>query len=218
MFTQHILTAAEAQALYLTDDSAHDFDHVLRVTKLATYLAQCEGANVAVVRLAALLHDVPAPQDFHADPTAVRQSHHLAAADYAGQLLHERGLGTSEVANVVHCIKAHRFRDRTIQPQTLEAQCLYDADKLDAMGAIGVARTFAFAGARGNRIWTMPWSQITEVPAQVADYTPGHEFVFKLQRLLESLHTTSARKIGQERHDFMVQFFTQLDNEIGVIA
>lgn len=85
------------------------------------------------------------------------------------------------------------------------------------MGAIGVARAFAFAGAHGSRLWTTPWPQITSVPTDVGDYTPVHEYVFKLQRLLETVTTASARKIGRERHDFMIQFFTQLDIEIGAI-
>lgn len=217
MLIHTILTDTEAKALYQTDDSAHDFDHVLRVTKMAVHIAQLEGADPAIVRLAALLHDVPVPAAFANASISARQSHHLAAAEYAGQLLRERGLGTNEVANIVHCIQAHRFRDRTIQPQTLEAQCLYDADKLDAIGAIGVARVFAFAGAHGNRLWTTRWQEITEPPNQKVDYTPGHEFVFKLKRLIETLYTASARKIGQERHDFMIQFFTQLDLEIGAM-
>lgn len=114
MLTQLILTEDEAQALYHTDDSAHDFDHVLRVTKMAMYIAQIEGANVTVVRLAALLHDVPTPNSPEIDSTSIRQAHHIAAAEYAGRFLSERGLVTLDVENVVHCIKAHRFRDRTI--------------------------------------------------------------------------------------------------------
>lgn len=217
MLTHTFLTDDEAKKLYQTDDSAHDFDHVLRVTRMAMHLAQLEGADQSIVRLAALLHDLPVPASFTTAFASERKSHHLAAAEYAGHLLAERGLGTNEVANVVHCIQAHRFRDRTIQPQTLEAQCLYDADKLDAIGAIGVARVFAFAGSHGNRLWTTPWQEIAEPPTQTVDYTPGHEFVFKLKRLLDTLYTASARKIGQERHDFMIQFFTQLDLEIGAI-
>ncbi len=144
----------EARALYTTGDAAHDFDHVRRVTHLARAIARAEGAHEAVVCTAALLHDVPAhfPEG---DAANARAEHHMAAASFAQEYLTARGVPAAHVANVVHCIEAHRFRDASRMPATLEAQCLYDADKLDSMGAIGVARAFAFAGTHGNRLWHM---------------------------------------------------------------
>jgi uncharacterized protein len=225
------LTDDEARALYTllhvepdhagesvgdsVGDSAHDFDHVWRVTTMAIRLAHSEGADVTVVRLAALLHDVPVPEA-GADAHSRRHAHHLAAADYARELLTSRGMGTEQVANVVHCIEAHRFRDQSIQPQTLEAQCLYDADKLDSIGAIGIARAFAFAGAYHNRLWSEPWSAAPPDNAKPSGihYTPVHEYVYKLRRILATLHTASARRIGDERHRFMIAFFDRLDAEM----
>jgi len=213
------LTVAEAGALYEAGDAAHDFDHVLRVTRMAESIAQAEGADVQVVRLAALLHDAPIqPQDI---PAANRRgAHHLEAAQFAHQLLSGRGLGTDRVANIVHCIEAHRFRDRSIQPATLEAQCVYDADKLDSMGAIGVARCFAFAGAHDSRLWTEPWTRAPEARAKPVgrEYTPVHEFVYKLQLLFDALHTQTARGIGAERHRVMLAFFDHLDSEMSDLA
>jgi len=203
-------TEDEARALYAAGDAAHDFDHVLRVTRLALQIAAAEGADQLVVQQAALLHDVPT-----AVHGATRQAHHLAAADYAKTILAERGLEPKKLANIVHCIESHRFRDQSVQPQTLEARCLYDADKLDSIGAIGVARAFAFAGSHGNRLWTTPYPKISagEKPTG-ADYTPVHEFVYKLERLLATLHTATARQIGRQRHTFMQQFYEQLDAEM----
>ncbi|MCC6168865.1 MAG: HD domain-containing protein [Caldilineaceae bacterium] len=203
------LSAEEARRLYAAGDAAHDFDHVLRVTRLAVQLAQTEGADVSVVRLAALLHDVPTPGDRRSD-------HHRAAAEFARQWLTRRGLGTEAVAAVVHAIEAHRFRDQTVQPATLEAQCLYDADKLDSIGAIGVGRAFAFAGAQGNRLWTEPAVAAPPGDAQPQghDYTPVHEYVYKLRRILATLHTVSARRIGAARHATMQTFFERLDAEM----
>jgi uncharacterized protein len=207
------LSDDEARRLYAAGeaapDSAHDFDHVLRVTRLAVYIAQAEGADVAVVRLAALLHDVPTPG-------AGRGDHHRAAAEFARHWLTRRGLGTEAVANVVHSIEAHRFRDPAVQPATLEAQCVYDADKLDSIGAIGIARAFAFAGAHDNRLWREAW---TAAPPDAArphgrDYTPVHEYVYKLQRIYATLHTATARRIGAQRHAFMRTFFDRLDTEM----
>jgi uncharacterized protein len=217
VLTETYLTDDEARTLYTVGDAAHDFDHVRRVTMLAIRIAQQEGADVAVVRLAALLHDVPvADQDQEADVTKSRGTHHFAAADFARELLLGRGMGTEQVMNVVHCIKAHRFRDQSVQPQSLEAKCLYDADKLDSIGAIGVARAFAFAGAYNNRLWHEPWTSVPPDNAkpQGGDYTPVHEYVYKLRRILATLHTQSARRIGGERHRTMIAFFDLLDAEM----
>jgi uncharacterized protein len=218
------LTDDEARALYQAGDAAHDFDHIWRVTTLAIRLAQREGADETVVRLAALLHDVPAPEDEgpkdnveeRTDAGGRRKAHHLAAAEYASKLLAARGLGTEQVANVVHSIAAHRFRDQSVQPQTLEAKCLYDADKLDSIGAIGIGRAFAYAGAYNNRLWSEPWSATPPDDAKPngANYTPVHEYVYKLRRILATLHTESARRIGAERHHFMTTFFDRLDAEM----
>ena len=183
-------------------------------------LPNVKGADVEVVRMAALLHDVPVDEAVHKVATDgnARRTHHLAAADFARQLLHARGMASERVANVAHCIEAHRFRDQSIQPTTLEAQCLYDADKLDSIGAIGVARAFAYAGHNGNRLWTEPWTGVPQRTTKPtgADYTPVHEFVYKLQQLLATLHTTTAQRIGAERHAFMITFFSQLDAEMEI--
>jgi len=203
------LSEKAARRLYDEGDAAHDFDHVLRVMRLAVRIAEAEGADVTVVRLAALLHDVPVEAQG-------RAGHHLAAARFAGELLAARGLGTERTANVVHSIEAHRFRDRSIQPQTLEAKCLYDADKLDSIGAIGVGRAFAYAGSHGSRLWRETSEQAAaavQAPAG-AEYTPVHEYVHKLRRVLETLHTETAREIGRERHAFMQRFYARLDAEM----
>jgi uncharacterized protein len=234
---QLYLTETEVRALYTGADRAHDFDHVLRVARMAVHLACAEGADQTVVRLAALLHDAPAagqaqpieteaptlsgprrslPGAHRNSHIPARSAHHLAAADFARQLLAARGLGNEQLANVIHCIEAHRFRDQSIHPVTLEARCLYDADKLDSIGAIGVARVFAYAGRHNNRLWTTPWM---ETPSQAqkpagADYTPVHEFVYKLRHLSDTLYTATARRIGEQRHAFLYAFFDQLDAEM----
>lgn len=197
----------EIAALYQAGDSSHDFDHVLRVRDLALHIASAEDADKMVVEAAALLHDVPLPD--HG-----RSKHHLASAEYAGRFLMQKGMDPQRVQNVVHAISAHRFRDQSIQPQTLEAKVLYDADKLDSIGAIGVARAFAFAGRFGERLWNQPWRAAPDEPPVGADYTPVHEFVYKLRKILPSLHTESARAIGYERHRFMTDFFDGLDAEM----
>ncbi|MCB9140058.1 MAG: HD domain-containing protein [Caldilineaceae bacterium] len=208
-----MLSQSEARKLYTQGDAAHDFDHVLRVARLAEAIALAEGADVSIVRTAAYLHDVPVQ---HQNGRMVRSAHHLAAADFARELLTARGVGNKTVDAVVHSIEAHRFRDQSITPRTLEAQCLYDADKLDSMGAIGIARAFAFAGAHDSRLWTESWSDAPADDAQPAgaEYTPVHEYVYKLSRLQATLYTATARRMGEARHAFMRTFFDRLDNEM----
>jgi uncharacterized protein len=124
---------------------------------------------------------------------------------------------------VAHCIEAHRF-SQPPEPATLEARCLNDADKLDAIGAIGVARAFAFAASHGNRLWTHPLPELDQIigPDRRAyrrthggsrDYTPGHELLCKLSGLAESMYTDAARQMARDRHDYMLAFFHRLDEE-----
>ena len=121
---------------------------------------------------------------------------------------------------MAHAIEAHRFRAGPA-PRTLEAQAVFDADKLDITGAIGVARAFAYAGEHGNVLWNTPWRDITtadgaavsQPKALGAAYTPSHEFVYKLDRISERLYTATARAIAAEREAFLRMFFDRLDEE-----
>jgi uncharacterized protein len=91
---------------------------------------------------------------------------------------------------------------------------------LESIGAIGVARVFAYAGTHGNRLWIVPASAVPPLAEKPSghDYTPVHEYVYKLQKLVETLHTATARAIGKERHTRMVTFFDQLDEEMRGLA
>lgn len=204
------ITIDFACTLYDDSDAAHAFDHVLRVTRLAEHIAQAEGADLRVVQTAGLLHDC----------ARLEPDHHLAGARRARELL--AGEDPGFVDAVAHCIEAHRFSVPP-HPATLEAQCLCDADKLDAIGAIGVARAFAFAGHHGTRLWSATVADLrTEIGdnkdyrrehGATPDYSPTHEFICKLEGLAEGLYTASARVIAAERHAFMVTFFEHLDAE-----
>jgi uncharacterized protein len=125
------------------------------------------------------------------------------------------------VEAVAHAIAAHRFRTDP-QPATLEAQVLFDADKLDAIGAVGVARAFAYGGAQGQRLWA-PIESVdrdrwdTEGDDR-AVHTPVHEFVVKLSRIRDRLFTSTARAIALDRHDAMVAFFERLSEEVQGLA
>ncbi len=205
-----MIPIGEARSYYDNNDAVHDFDHVLRVLALAERIAQAEGANMEIVRAAALLHDVGRAQ---ADAEGL--DHAAIGAEQAREIL--AGQPPTKVEAVAHAIATHRYRTDP-EPETLEAQVLFDADKLDAIGAVGIARAFAYGGARGQRLWApiesvdvARWQEEGDDPDT---HTPFHEFVVKLSRLKDCLFTPTGRAIAEERHAYMVDFFERMDTEV----
>lgn len=205
-----MITIEQAQRLYTNEDSAHDFDHILRVLALAERIGEAEGADMEIVRAAALLHDVD-----RAKAEAADQDHAEFAAVRARQILADQPPGKVEA--VADAILAHRFRSGP-PPASLEGRVLFDADKLDAIGAIGVARAFAYSGRVGGRLWApvaddylARWQRGETTPSE---HTAVHEFVVKLSRLEERLFTPSGRRIAAERHRVMARFFERLADEV----
>lgn len=203
-----LISIDAAQALYpAAADPAHDFDHVLRVTAMAERIARAEGADVDVVRAAALLHDIG-----RADASG--RDHAEIAAEIAHRLLDTRTPGKAEA--VAQAIRQHRFRSGPL-PDSLEARCLFDADKLDAIGAIGVARAFAYSGVIGQRLWAEIAPDYAERfargEARPGEHSSNHEFVVKLSRLRDRLTTRTGRTIAEERHSVMVSFYERLARE-----
>jgi uncharacterized protein len=205
-----LITVDHARHYYQGADAIHDFDHVLRVLTLAERIAQSEGADPEIVRTATLLHDVARG---HGDRMAT--DHAQAGAELARQLL--AGHPPDRVEAVAHAIAAHRFRTGPA-PQTIEAKVLHDADKLDAIGAIGVARAFAYGGHEGQRLWAKVPPAYTENWDNRHAHTPVHEYVMKLSKIKDRLLTASARQLAEGRHQFMVAFFQQLDREVHGIS
>jgi uncharacterized protein len=201
-----LISIEDARQHYEGADAIHDFDHVLRVLALAEHLAVMEGADLGIVRTATLLHDVARGKG-----DRLTTDHAQAGAEFARGLL--AGWPDEKVEAVVHAIAAHRFRG-TVSPQTVEARVLHDADKLDAIGAIGVARAFAYGGHEGQRLWAEVPADYEETLATRNQHTPAHEYQIKLSRIRERLLTESARNIAEERHAFMVAFFDRLEREV----
>ncbi|HID61493.1 MAG TPA: HD domain-containing protein [Anaerolineae bacterium] len=197
-----MITIEEASRLYAENDAAHDFDHVLRVLALAERIGQAEGADLEIVRAAALLHDVGGRH---------RSRHARAGAQRAREIL--QGHPPEKVEAVAQAIATHSFREKST-PQTLEAQVLYDADKLDAIGAIGVARAYAVSGLMRLPLWAAVPADYQGEARGTSKHTAVHEFVFKLSRLKETLFTPTAKAIAEERHRFMVEFFARLEREV----
>lgn len=205
-----MITVDEARSHYGGADAVHDFDHVLRVLRLAERIGQAEGADPGIVRTAVLLHDLG-----RAEAERAGVDHAVFAAQRAREIL--AGRPTPVLEPILHAIAAHRFRTQP-DPATLEARVLFDADKLDAIGAVGVARAYAYGGARGQRLWVpvasvdlARWLAEGDAPRE---HTPVHEFVVKLSQLKGRLFTATGRAIAERRHAVMVAFFEQLEAEV----
>lgn len=204
-------TVEIARSWYPENDPVHGFDHVMRVYKMAERLAQAEGADLEIVRAAALLHDAEGP-----GVEESREDHQHKSALFAHQVLQAEGWPEQRTQAVMHCIRAHRFRDASEQPQTLEAQVLFDADKLDAIGAIGAVRAISYAVLAGQPLHEAPSQQFINngVKEPGEPHTPYHEHLFKLSKLKQRMYTPSGRALAEERHRFLMSFFEQWQAEL----
>jgi len=203
-------TIEQARAWYADSDPVHDFDHVLRVYRMAERLAESEGADLTIVRAAALLHDAEGATPGHES----RADHHHASAEFAAQVLAAEGWDEERIAAVQHCIRAHRFRG-TEAPQTIEAEVLFDADKLDVLGAIGAARAIGYATLAGTPWYEQPSHQFLEIGKEVEGeaHSAYHEHLFKLRKIPNRMHTVTARTIAEERLRYLDEFFERLIDE-----
>jgi uncharacterized protein len=210
-----MLTPQMALSWY-PDDPVHGYDHVLRVYALAGRLAREEGADLEIVQAAVLLHDAEPPGELQAQEDK-RLQHHQAAAQFAGQILLAQGWPEARIAAVQHAIRSHRFRDDSEQPTSLEAMILFDADKLDAIGAIGVARAVAYAAMHGQPAYAEP-SELFRQTGQLEageSHSAYHEYLFKLSRLRDRLYTASGKRLAEDRHRRMSAYFDDLMAEMG---
>lgn len=209
------ITIEQARQYYDEADSAHDFDHVLRVLCLAERIGSVEGADTDILRTAVLLHDIGRPEE-------IREGvcHAQVGAAKARQIL--AGWPSDRVGAVADAIATHRFRNDAA-PQTLEARILYDADKLDCIGAIGVARAYAIGGLMRQRVWAEVapeylqnrWENKALAREDLSSgHTPVDEFAFKLSRIKETLFTPTAKRIAEERDRYMAEFFLRLEAEV----
>ena len=206
-----MLTIDEARRYYATADPVHDFDHILRVLALVERIGAMEGADMEILRTATLLHDASGATPGETS----RKEHHLASAAVAEGLLEEAGWPPDRREAVLHCIRAHRFRG-TEAPRSLEAKILFDCDKLDVLGAIGVARTVAYAALAGEPLTGEPSEKFktTRQKEPGEPHTPYHEFLFKLSRVKDQLHLASTRAVAEERHRYLAEYFDRLAAEV----
>ena len=180
-----------AKLIFAGDGSGHDFDHTMRVYRMATRIAQEESADLHIVALAALLHDV---DDRKLSPETCENK------DRAVRFLRENGADEVVIDRIVKIISEISFSAGNGVPSSLEGKCVQDADRLDALGAIGIARTFAFGGSRGRRI---------HEPTGVDRTTSIQHFYDKLLLLKDRMTTAAGRAMAEERDAFLRSFLEE---------
>lgn len=189
-------------------DPAHDFGHVARVVANAERIAKAESARLDVVSAAAWLHELFSHPKGHPDS-------HLSGelcAEQACRVLRSEGASEEMTAAVCECIRTHSF-SRGLVPATLEGKVLQDADRLDAIGAIGIARCFATCASMGRPLYC-PEDPFCRTRAPEDKLWGLDHFFKKLLRIQEGLHTRTARNMARERTAFLETYLAQLEREI----
>jgi uncharacterized protein len=195
---------------FASDATGHDWWHIWRVRNSAVFIARDEGADVDIVELATLLHDI-ADWKFHDGDEA-------AGPRVAGEWLSPFGLSDETVAAVVDIVGQVSFKGAGVEtrPSTLEGQCVQDADRLDALGAVGISRVFAYGGHVGQPIHdpdANPSMHDTFEQYKASRTTSINHFHEKLLLLTERMNTASGRRLAAERHRFMVAFLERFELE-----
>lgn len=199
---QIICNALEfVKRVFEAEYSGHDYFHTYRVFRTATRIAEAEGAEVELVQLAALLHDV---DDEKLSP------HTYENKDKARAFLQEQGVEKGRIEKICHMIDQVSFRGtESVTPDSLEGRCVQDADRLDAIGAMGIARTFAYGGNRNRPMYDPEIPPKTDMTAEEyrkhVSPTLNH-FYEKLFFLKDLMTTQTAKAMAEERDRYMRDF------------
>lgn len=194
-------------------EAGHDWFHIERVWKLSKKIAEKEGGNLEVIELSALLHDIADPKFHKGDETL--------ALKISQNFLEEIQVDAELIEQVLFVIKNISFKNRAEAPENppLELQIVQDADRLDAIGAIGIARTFNFGGFKNNLMYhpeIKPNLGMNKEEYKKSNGTTINHFYEKLLLLKDLMNTETAKKIASERHDFMLQFLDEFYKEWNV--
>jgi uncharacterized protein len=205
---------------------AHDITHVMRVYNLCLELAKYEPkVDLDILRTAALLHDIArTKEDKDVRAGFLHVDHAALGAERSAKILRELGYSEDKIERVKHCIASHRFRGEN-PPRTVEAKILSDADKLDVLGATGIARSFTIGGENGQKIYSdTPVDEYIKenlaggrANGRIIDpskHASNLEFETKFKHIPDKLYTQRAREIARERREYMRQFFERLKREI----
>lgn len=194
-------------------EAGHDWYHIERVWKLSKKIAETESCNLEVVELAALLHDIADPKFHDGDETV--------ALKVSREFLENQQTSENVIEKVLFIIKNISFKNRAEAPENLpvELKIVQDADRIDAIGAIGVARTFNFGGFKNNLMYDpeiKPKLNMSKEEYKKSNGTTINHFYEKLLLLKDLMNTRKGKEIAAERHSFMLQFLDQFYKEWNV--
>ncbi|RRD95304.1 HD domain-containing protein [Clostridiales bacterium COT073_COT-073] len=195
------------KTLFSHEFSGHDYHHTMRVQKMAERLAKEEGADVFVVGLTALLHDV---DDIKLSPDTHEEK------ENAVRFMRQVNLETDIINRVCMIIEEISFGGKSVMPTTIEGKCVQDADRLDALGAIGIARAFAFGGNHQRQMHhpeIAPNLNMSKEEYRKAKSTTINHFYEKLFRLKALMNTKSGKQIAEQREVFMKDFLEEFMRE-----
>lgn len=207
---KHTFSVLENYMLSCMKDSAHDKDHIYRVLYHALNIAKEESqVDYDVLICACLLHDIGRKEQFE-NPSLC---HAAIGGKKAYRFLVNNNFDEAFAEQVKHCIETHRYRKNNI-PQSIEAKILFDADKLDAAGAIGVARTLLYQGIVSDPLYAfLPDGSISDGST---DSCPSffREYKYKLEKIYNHFYTATAAKIGAVRKNAALSFYNSLFTEV----
>jgi uncharacterized protein len=199
-----------------SEDAAHDYDHLVRVMALADRIQASEGGDLPTIWAAVALHDIGQERERRHGG-----DHALIGAELAAELLRDTPFPQHSIPLVQQAIREHRMTGGAI-PQTLEGRILYDADKIDCLGAIGIGRLYCITGRYNQKIYAPIPDDIVEPidPLMIRslrrrpDYSPSIEFQLLFTDLPERMTTSTGRELARERFAYMQEFFTRLRKEV----
>lgn len=206
-----LASALIRHTLESSDDGAHDIAHLQRVWHTARTLHATEGGDLEVLLAAVLLHDCVAVEK----NSPLRSQASRLAADKASSVLKEMNWPNEKISNVAHAIEAHSF-SANITPITLEAKIVQDADRLDSLGMLGVARTFYVAGRMGSALYDPEDPEALEREYDDTRFCLDH-FQTKLLHLADGFQTVTGQRLAQIRHQRLKGFMEQFKEEAGIV-
>jgi len=199
-----------------SEDTAHDYDHLVRTMSLAETIQAREGGDLPTIQAAVALHDIGQAREARHGG-----DHALIGAEMAAELLADTPFPQTSIPAVQRAIREHRMTGGII-PRTLEGRILYDADKLDCLGAIGIGRLYCITGRYNQKVYSPVPDDIVEPidPLLIRslrrrpDYSPSIEFKLIFANLPDRMTTPTGRELAHERYAFMELFFTRLRKEV----
>lgn len=190
--------------------SSHDLDHTMRVHDMCVYLWKKEWADIEILKIASLLHDIWRQKQHE---TQWKICHAEYGTKLSKNILEGLKLEDSKINKILHCISTHRFRKGN-QPKSLEAKILFDADKLDSIWAVWIWRAFMYANEVWAKVHNDEHINILDTNEHWPEDTAYREYVVKLQKIKNKMFTESWRDMAVKKHKIMVDFFERLNEEV----